>query len=149
MLTNAAGAVFRNSPDLIPPLGHYSYATAAHGFVFVSGMLPLNQAGDALGSEPFDRQVEQVFANVESALTSFDLGVADIVSTRIYLTDLGLWPVFNTLYETWMADHRPSRAVVGVSELHYAVGLEMEVVAAHHVKVGSIHSNGEGGSLHV
>jgi hypothetical protein len=64
------------------------------------------------------------------------------VSTRIHLTDLGLWPVFIGLYETWMTEHRPSRAVVGVSELDYGVGLEMEVVALHYVNVDSIRSNG-------
>lgn len=43
-------------PDLPTPGGHYSHATVANGFVFVSGQLPIAPDGTRLGDAPFEQQ---------------------------------------------------------------------------------------------
>lgn len=45
------------------------------------------------------------------------------------MTDIGLWPEFNNIYAEWIEDYRPSRAVAGVSELHYGAAVEVEAIA--------------------
>ncbi|ECE6505458.1 RidA family protein, partial [Salmonella enterica subsp. salamae] len=39
------------------------------------------------------------------------------------------WPVFNKVYAEWIGEFRPSRAVAGVSELHYGAAVEVEAIA--------------------
>jgi len=48
---------------------------------------------------------------------------------RVYVTDIGLWPTFNTMYAKWAGDARPARCVVPVPQLHYGFKVEVEAVA--------------------
>ena len=118
------------SPDtMAAPGGHYSHATVADGWVFVSGQLPIDAAGRKLVDAPFDEQVRQVLANVQAALQSCGAGARDLVQVRVYVTDIAEWPAFNAIYAQWLPDHRPARAVVPVPVLHYGLKIEVEAVA--------------------
>ena len=118
------------SPDtMAAPGGHYSHATVADGWVFVSGQLPIDVAGRKLVDAPFDEQVRQVLANVQAALQSCGAGTRDLVQVRVYVTDIADWPAFNAIYAQWLPDHRPARAVVPVPVLHYGLKIEVEAVA--------------------
>ncbi|WP_239024475.1 RidA family protein [Ramlibacter humi] len=112
------------------PGGHYSHGTVANGFVFVSGQLPITPAGEKLSDAPFERQAEQVLANVQAVLEGCGSGVAHLVQVRVYVDDLANWPAFNGVYAKWAGDHRPSRAVVPAGALHYGFKIEVEAVAA-------------------
>jgi enamine deaminase RidA (YjgF/YER057c/UK114 family) len=39
------------------------------------------------------------------------------------------WKDFDLVYREWIGDHRPSRAVVGASELHFGALIEVEAMA--------------------
>jgi 2-iminobutanoate/2-iminopropanoate deaminase len=47
----------------------------------------------------------------------------------VYLSDISLWPAFNTLYAEWAGDARPARAVVPTGPLHFGLLVEVEAVA--------------------
>lgn len=115
--------------DLPAPGGHYSHAAVAGGLVFISGLLPVDPAGNALADEPFGVQVTQVFHNLDTVLTSCGSSRSQLAQIRVYLTDVGLWGPFNALYADWMGDHRPARCIVPVPALHFGVALELEAVA--------------------
>lgn len=115
--------------DLAAPRGHYSHAVSAAGLVFVSGQLPVTADGQLLADAPFEAQARQVLHNVGAALRSAGSSVDRLVQVRVYVTDIGHWPAFNTIYAEWCGQARPARAVVPVPELHYGFLLEVEATA--------------------
>lgn len=115
--------------DLAKPGGHYSHAVCAAGFVFVSGQLPVEADGKQLNAAPFEVQARQVLANVGAALQGAGSSIDKLVQVRVYITDIELWPAFNTIYALWAGTARPARAVVPVPQLHYGFMIEVEATA--------------------
>ena len=115
--------------DLARPGGHYSHAVSAGGFVFIAGQLPVSPDGSRLNEAPFEVQVQQVLANVGAALRGANSDVSKLVQVRVYITDIALWPAFNTIYAEWAGNARPVRAVVPVPQLHYGFKIEVEATA--------------------
>ncbi len=117
-------------PDgLTAPGGHYSHATLANGFVFVSGQLPVTPDGRRLVDAPFERQAQQVLDNVRTALRAAGSDVDRLVQVRVYIDDMANWPQFNTVYAAWAGAARPARAVVPTGALHFGLKVEVEAVA--------------------
>jgi 2-iminobutanoate/2-iminopropanoate deaminase len=121
--------VISNPATMAAPGGHYSHAVATNGFVFVSGQLPIAPDGTKLNDAPFERQARQVLDNVAQALIGAGGSVGRLVQVRVYVTDIGDWPAFNTIYAAWAGQARPARCVVPVPALHYGFKIEVEVVA--------------------
>lgn len=115
-----------NPPNMAAPGGHYSHAVAAQGLVFVSGQLPITPDGTRLSNAPFAIQATQVLDNVAHALAAAGSSVDHLVQVRVYVTDIGLWPEFNSIYARWLGATRPARAIVPVPELHYGFKIEIE-----------------------
>ena len=120
--------VGESAADLAPPGGHYSHATVANGFVFVSGQLPITPQGVKLVDAPFEAQAEQVLKNVEAALRSAGSSTAQLVQVRVYLDSIDNWPAFNAVYAKWLGPTRPARAIVPTGPLHFGFKVEVEAV---------------------
>lgn len=118
-----------NPSNMAPPGGHYSHATIANGFVFVSGQLPITPSGDRLNQASFEEQVNQTLSNVKTVLEAAGSSVAQLVQVRVYITSISNWPSFNQIYKEWVGQSLPARAVVPVPELHYGFSIEIEAVA--------------------
>ena len=118
-----------NPSNMAPPGGHYSHATIANGFVFVSGQLPITPSGDRLNQASFEEQVNQTLSNVKTVLEAAGSSVAQLVQVRVYITSISNWPSFNQIYKEWAGQSLPARAVVPVPELHYGFSVEIEAVA--------------------
>lgn len=124
------GIRLHNSPGLIQPRGHYSHVAIHQGLAYVSGQLPTDQHGTCLTDQPFDIQARQVLHNLDHCLAAAGTDRSHLVSVTVYVTDIGLWPAFDAIYADWIAEHRPSRAVAGVSELHHGAAIEVQAIAA-------------------
>jgi reactive intermediate/imine deaminase len=110
------------------PGGHYSHATVANGFVFVSGQLPITPQGEKLTAATFEQQARQALANVKTALEGAGSSIERLVQVRVYVDSLDNWPAFNAVYAEWIGRVRPSRAVVPTGPLHYGLRVEVEAV---------------------
>ena len=117
------------SADLAMPGGHYSHGTAANGFVFVSGQLPITPAGEKLFAASFAEQARQALRNVENVLKAAGSSLDQLVQVRVYVDDVANWPEFNEIYAEWAGSARPSRAVVPTGPLHYGFKIEVEALA--------------------
>jgi enamine deaminase RidA (YjgF/YER057c/UK114 family) len=98
------------------PVVGYSRAVAAGDFIFVSGCTSIDGAdfvhpGDAFG------QTQQAIANVRAALGALGAGLADVVRTRIYVTDISLWEEVGRAHGEAFAAVRPATSMVEVSRL--------------------------------
>ncbi len=119
----------KNSDAASPPAGHYSHLSIANGFVMISGQLPITADGAHLANASFEDQTRQVLLNLDRCLQTAGISREQLVQVRVYVTDIGQWPLFNQLYSQWLGDHRPARAVAGVAQLHYGCAVEVEAMA--------------------
>ena len=53
----------RLAGQLAEPISHYTDGVEAGGFLYISGMLPVNAAGELVGDGDVIRQSEQVLAD--------------------------------------------------------------------------------------
>lgn len=118
-----------NAPTLIAPKGHYSHCVTANGLVFISGQLPVDKLGNAITNASFQEQTSLVLANLQACLSSVNCDKTHLVQFRVYIANMENWPLFNQIYAKWIGEHRPARAVAGVSELHFGAALEIEAIA--------------------
>jgi 2-iminobutanoate/2-iminopropanoate deaminase len=119
-----------NPPALSKPGGHYSHVVVHGGVAYVSGQLPIAPDGPLPPDASFERQARQVLANVREAVEGVGSNLSRVLKCTVYVNDIGDWPEFNRLYAEAFGEHRPARAVVPVSPLHYGYRLEMDAIAA-------------------
>lgn len=117
-------------PEVMPrPAGHYSPGISANGFVFVSGQLPMEPGSRAPVPGGIVAQTEQALRNVELILEAAGSSLSQVVQMTIYISDGELWGEVNQTYARIMGEHRPARAVVPVSPLHYGALIEIQAIA--------------------
>ncbi len=116
----------QRAPEAIGP---YSQALMVGGRLFCSGQIPLDPATGELVAGDFRAQTQRVFSNLEAVLAAAGLHFSDVVSVRIYLTDMAEFPALNEIYAEVFEEPYPARAVVGVAELPKGAQLEVEVMA--------------------
>ena len=112
------------------PVGPYSVATEAHGFVFVSGQVGIDPATGEMAEGGVAAQTRQIMENIGSILGEVGLGYADITKTTIFVTDMGDFGTVNAVYGEFVEESKPARSTVGVAALPLGVAVEIEVIAA-------------------
>ena len=111
------------------PGGHYSQAVVYNGLVFVAGQLAIKANGERV-LDSIEAQTEQALANVAAILRAAGSDLNRLLKVTIYVSDIDLWGAVNQVYARVMGDHRPSRAIVPVKDLHYGFQIEIEAIAA-------------------
>jgi len=117
-------------PSAPRPIGPYSVATEANGFVFLSGQVALDPESNEPVHGAVEEQTHQVMRNIGRVLDDLGLGYDDIVKTTIYLDDIGDFPSVNGVYEVYLSESRPARSTVEVAALPGGFLVEIEVIAA-------------------
>lgn len=118
------------TPSAPSPLGPYSFATEAHGLVFVSGQVPLDPATGERAPDDIEAQVHQVMSNIGALLGDLGLEYADIVKTTIFLTDMADYPKVNDVYGSYFESEPPARSAIQAAALPAGFQVEIEVIAA-------------------
>jgi 2-iminobutanoate/2-iminopropanoate deaminase len=115
------------------PVAPYSHAVEAGGFVFVTGQLATDPDDDAKPMpEGIEAQTAKVMDNLRRVLEGVGLGFADVVSTRVFLTDFDRdYATMNACYARHFAAGRlPARTTVGVTRLARGGLVEIDAIAA-------------------
>ena len=112
------------------PKGHYSPGIEHNGVIYVSGQLPMN----LVTREPFagdiETQTELALRNVEAVLLAAGSDLSHVLQFTIYVSDIELWGKVNETYARVMGEHRPTRAIVPVKDLHFGTQIEIQAIAA-------------------
>ena len=121
-----------STPHASPAIGPYSQAVVHNDTtVFVSGILPITASGERLGDKSFEEQARQVMRNLRAVLVASGSSLADLLSVRVYMTDMADWGAFNAVYSSELGESKPARAVVPIApSLPSGLKLELEAVAA-------------------
>ena len=117
-------------PNIPEPKGHYSAAVEHNGLIFVSGQLPMNHATGEVETGAIELQTERALRNVEAILKEAGSDLDHVLQMTIYVSDMDLWDKVNEVYKNILGDHKPSRAIVPVKDLHFGTKIEIQAVAA-------------------
>lgn len=118
-----------NTTSAPAPIGPYSQAVSANGFLFVSGQIPSNPATGEIVSGDIKTEAQQVMENIKAILTEAGLSFSNIVKTSIFLTDMGNFAQVNEVYGTYFTDQFPARETIQVAALPKNVNVEISVIA--------------------
>jgi 2-iminobutanoate/2-iminopropanoate deaminase len=115
--------------DAPHPIGPYSQAIKAGGFVFASGQIPLDPATGKLVEGDIKAQTERVLTNLSAVLAAAGSGMDRVVRTTVFLKNLSDFQAMNEVYGKFFTNDPPARTTVQVAGLAKDALLEIDVIA--------------------
>jgi len=121
-----------NPPTLSKPTGytHIVEVTGPAKTIYISGQVAYESDGTLIGAGDMKTQAEQVFKNLQAALTAAGATFSDVVKMNTYITDMDKAPVVREVRARYFGDVTPASTLVQVVHLaRPELMLEIEVVA--------------------
>ena len=111
------------------PIGPYSQAIRAGGFIFCSGQIPLDPVSGQVVGADVESQTRQVMANVRAVVEAAGESMGSVVKTTIFLKSMADFPKVNEIYGKYFEGVvAPARSTVEVARLPKDVLVEIEVL---------------------
>lgn len=110
---------------------HYVRVDNPNSLIFISGQLPRNNDGEAVGIGCMLEQTRQCIRNIEQVLHSAGAELGNVVSTKVYTTDIREFQKIIKARQEFFICDLPTSTMVEVSHLtEPELMVEIEVIAA-------------------
>jgi enamine deaminase RidA (YjgF/YER057c/UK114 family) len=93
------------------PIAGYSRAVRVGNMVFVAGTTANDPKADAYG------QTKDIIQRIETVLQNAGASLADVVQTRMFVTDIAQWEAYGRAHAEAFSVIRPVTAMVEVKQL--------------------------------
>ena len=112
------------------PIGPYSQAIRANGFLYVSGQVALDpKTGEFVGTD-IRQQTQRTLENVKGILEAAGSNMHHVVKTTVFLKDINDFSAMNEVYAKFFTLAPPARSTVQVARLPKDALVEIEVIAS-------------------
>ena len=111
------------------PIGPYSQAVKANGFLYLSGQVALDPKTNEMTGADIRQQTERVFENIKGILEAAGSNLHHVIKTTVFLKDMNEFPQMNEVYGRYFTAAPPARSTVQVSRLPKDALVEIEVIA--------------------
>ena len=115
--------------DAPKAIGPYSQAIKAHGFIFVSGQIPLDPTTQQMIEGSVAQQTERVLQNIAGILETAASSMEKVVRCGVFLKSMEDFAAMNVVYATFFPGHPPARSTVEVARLPQDCLVEIDAIA--------------------
>jgi 2-iminobutanoate/2-iminopropanoate deaminase len=112
------------------PVGPYSQAVVAGGFVFVSGQGPLDRETGRYIPQDIASETRLVLEHLKAILDIAGSDLGKVVKVTVYLRDMDDFSRMNAVYAEYFADRPPARTTIQAGALPLGIKVEMDCIAA-------------------
>ena len=105
------------------PIGPYSQAVRANGFLFVSGQVALDPKTGEMSTGDVREQTERVLENVKGIVEAAGSSLGRVVKTTVFLADMNDFAAMNDVYARYFAAAPPALGATIVNSYVFAVFL--------------------------
>jgi 2-iminobutanoate/2-iminopropanoate deaminase len=117
------------TPNAPAPIGPYSQATEAGGFIFISGQIAINPANSEMYTgDDISAETRQVMENLKAIVTQSGCTMKDIMKCTIFLRDMNDFAAVNAVYGEYFPEYPPARETVAVVGLPKNARVEISAV---------------------
>lgn len=99
------------------PLAGYSRGVKVNNIIYVSGTTATNENGAIMGKNDPYLQTKQAILNIEKALVHFKSSLADVVRTRMFVTNIDQWELIAKAHVEFFREIGPATTMVEVKRL--------------------------------
>jgi 2-iminobutanoate/2-iminopropanoate deaminase len=112
------------------PIGPYSQATKANGFIFTAGQGAVDPATGQLVEGDVSRQTVRVMENLKAIVEAAGAPLDREVKATVYLKDMNDFAAMNDVYARYFPSSPPARSTVGVARLPQDIRVEIDLIVA-------------------
>jgi len=132
MVTVADGSERRaiHPADWVKAASPYSYGIKSGDTLFLAGLVSRNGKDNSIVLGDIASQTATVLDNASAILAAAGMGLADVVSSRVYIGDTALFEGINVAYRRYFPKDPPARATVGagLTDPHYLIEIALTAV---------------------
>jgi 2-iminobutanoate/2-iminopropanoate deaminase len=111
------------------PIGPYSQAVKANGFLYLSGQVALDPKTNEMTGTDIRQQTERVLENIKGIVEAAGSNLHHVIKTTVFLKDMNEFPQMNEVYARYFSAAPPARSTVQVARLPKDALVEIEVIA--------------------
>jgi 2-iminobutanoate/2-iminopropanoate deaminase len=111
------------------PIGPYSQAVRANGFVFVSGQIALDPKSNEFAGGDVRAQTERILENLKAIVEAAGTTLSHAVKTTVYLKDMNDFAAMNETYAKYFTASPPARTTIQAARLPKEALVEIDLVA--------------------
>ena len=111
------------------PIGPYSQAIKANGFVFVSGQTALDPRTGQMVGQDIKTQTRRVLDNIRAVLQAAGTSLDKVVRCSVFLKDMNDFGPMNEEYGSYFKELPPARTTVQAAKLPRDALIEIDAIA--------------------